>query len=87
MQEQRLKQMRQKLKTALKEFECMDYMSLEEIEQAEKEKIEQQMKIDLAKAEAAAAKAAITPVVPKPAAPETEAKVPVKTKEQELIVL
>lgn len=39
LQEQKLKQMRKKLQAALKEYELMDYMSLEEIEQAEEDKL------------------------------------------------
>lgn len=34
-----MKQMRKKLQAALKEYELMDYMSLDEIEQAEEEKL------------------------------------------------
>ena len=42
--------MRRKLQAALKEFELMDFMSLEEIEQAEEEKLQAQLKLEQEKA-------------------------------------
>lgn len=50
LQEQKLKQMRKKLHAALKEYELMDYMSVDELEQAEEEKLQAQLKLEKEKA-------------------------------------